>query len=83
MQQGRARTPTMNDSSAANHEASHDEFDIHSTFARVPETVLERFQRLRGPQQGLREGDRASLRDHLVMEHTWLVAQCARLCWRR
>ncbi len=59
-------------------EAARDEHDFGAAFSRAPETVAERFQRLRGPQQLLREGDRASLRDHLVMEHRWLVSQCAR-----
>ncbi len=42
------------------------------------ETVLKLFRRLRGAKDGIRGGDPASLRDHLVMVHAPLVEHCAR-----
>jgi RNA polymerase sigma-B factor len=41
-------------------------------------TLLELFRRLSGPPESLRDGDRAALRDRLVLAHTPLVDHCAR-----
>ena len=40
--------------------------------------VRHLFHRLHGPQEGVRFGDRESLRDHLVLQHAPLVEHCAR-----
>lgn len=45
---------------------------------RADNDVRHLFLRLHGPSNAMREGDRESLRDHLVMIHTPLVEHCAR-----
>lgn len=47
-------------------------------FPRDDQAMQELFQRLRGPAHSVRDGDRASLRDRLVLAHTSLVEHCAR-----
>lgn len=46
--------------------------------ARNDATIRMLFGRLHGPVENLRYGDRASLRDHLVLLHAPLVEHCAR-----
>lgn len=41
-------------------------------------TVQLLFQRLRGPKEQVREGDRDTLRDYLILMHAPLVEHCAR-----
>jgi RNA polymerase sigma-B factor len=48
------------------------------TFPHDENTLMEMFQRLNGPAESVRGGDRQSLRDRLVLAHTSLVEHCAR-----
>jgi len=50
----------------------------NSNPARNDATIRMLFGRLHGPIENLRYGDRASLRDHLVLLHAPLVEHCAR-----
>jgi len=47
-------------------------------FPHDESTLLDLFRRMNGPAQSVRDGDRASLRDRLVLAHTNLVEHCAR-----
>jgi len=61
---------------------SHVSPTLWSFLANLPQrdeaTVQRLFQRLRGPKDQIREGDRAALRDYLVIMHAPLVEHCAR-----
>jgi RNA polymerase sigma-B factor len=48
------------------------------TTGRKYADVRHLFHRLHGPAEGVRFGDRESLRDHLVLQHAPLVEHCAR-----
>lgn len=68
--------PTEDDSN--DDDSSDDTLEEKATSGRKYADVRHLFHRLHGPEEGVRFGDRESLRDHLVLQHAALVEHCAR-----
>lgn len=72
------KSTTMEEELPIEDNSSNEAPEVEETTGRKYADVRHLFNRLHGPSEGVRFGDRDSLRDHLVLQHAPLVEHCAR-----